>query len=107
MNTDDIAPGKRRKYTIMRKLKILECSAVDRPAQAGARAVIMKRADHKTTTSFKTNKYSPAVRAALGLSADSSDDAVVLAATERLRREDVATKSAYKQTFQHQEIKQG
>ena len=35
----------RRRKRIMRSLKINEISAVDRPAQAGARAVIMKRAN--------------------------------------------------------------
>lgn len=40
----------------LRRLKIAEISAVDRPAQEGARMVLMKRADDAGTTSFATAK---------------------------------------------------
>ncbi len=43
--------GNKKRKRIMRSFKMLEISAVDRPAQSGAKAVIMKRADQSDTFS--------------------------------------------------------
>jgi hypothetical protein len=45
-----------KSYTIMRRLKITEVSAVDKPAQEHARAAIMKNADKQADIDFVAKK---------------------------------------------------